>query len=132
MGLVSEKVSSNDKEIEKTFANPDKDFDIIGSSIADRFMRHCIAHFLSNIFFDEKYAKVVQEVKRIELSQIRANIRLHFYHFITCITSDEKYIRIVQELKTIDPSQVEIYLILKEISAIKSIKEKGVRNVKSR
>ncbi|MFX0023750.1 MAG: hypothetical protein ACFE9S_15595 [Candidatus Hermodarchaeota archaeon] len=40
-----------------------KDFEIIGSSEADKFMRQNIVQFLNNITFNENYKKLVQEVQ---------------------------------------------------------------------
>lgn len=38
-----------------------KEFEIVGSSDADKFMRINLGLFQGNITFDEKYRKVVQE-----------------------------------------------------------------------
>ena len=44
-------------------AKTKKDFEIVGSSIADKYMRQNIAEFLNRVTFNDVYAKVVQEVK---------------------------------------------------------------------
>ncbi len=40
-----------------------KEFEVIGSSEADKLMRQNLAQFLNNVTFDEVYCKVVREVQ---------------------------------------------------------------------
>ncbi len=44
-------------------AKTKKDFEIVGSSIADNYMRQNIAEFLNRVTFNDVYVKIVQEVK---------------------------------------------------------------------
>jgi len=59
--------------------NYEKDFEIVGSSESDNFMRQNIGLFLGNITFNEKYQKCVQEVKnnseRIKITNLLKEIR---------------------------------------------------------
>lgn len=67
------------KIIKDTLAQKYKEFEIIGNSEADRFMRQNLHLFHSNITFDEKYQDCVLEInnnmKRVKMSNSLTEIR---------------------------------------------------------
>jgi len=56
-----------------------KEFEVVGSSEADKFMRQNLAQILNNITFDEVYCKVVREVQgnfeRINMFNLLKEVR---------------------------------------------------------
>ncbi len=56
-----------------------KEFEVVGSSEADKLMRQNLAQFLNNVTFDDVYCKVVREVQgnfeRINMFNLLKEIR---------------------------------------------------------
>jgi len=109
----------DDKPVKK---NTIKEFEIVGNSIFDAYMRVNITTFLSNIRFSEIYRNMVKNEKSEML--IYKNIS----EFLENITYSEKYKNsIIEQKENLEGNGLKQFLLfsfLKEISIMNKIKVK--------